>query len=135
MIQAHLLPVLLAAAAAFLAGGLWYGVLFGRLWQAALGWGEAEKTRARASMARTSALTFGLELLSAFFLGHLLAHVAHGARFTMMIATGMALGFVGPATAMNALYELKPWRLIAIDVGHWVVVYAVMGAVFVLLGV
>ena len=134
MIHAPILSVLAATIVAFCVGGVWYGPLFGKAWAAEVGFSEQEKAKARAGMARLFAISLVCEFVSAFFLGHLLGHVAHGARFTMMISTGMALGFVGPATVMNAAYQAKSARLIAIDVGHWLAVYAAMGAVFVSLG-
>ena len=134
MMHASILSVLVATVAAFMAGGLWYGPLFGKAWQAEQGFGEAEKARAKAGMARLFAVTLVCEFVSAFFLGHLLAHVSHSARFTMMISVGMALGFVIPAMVVNYMYAMKSLKLIAIDAGHWIVVFAVMGAVFVLMG-
>ena len=130
---AHLLPTLVAAIAAFLVGSLWYALLFGKIWQIELGLTEADKARANPALIYGGAFVF--ELISAFFLGHLLAHVAHSARTTMMISGGIALGFVIPALAVNYLFAMKSVRLMLIDGGHWLVVYLAMGAVFVVLGV
>jgi len=132
MAYAHVTSTLAATAAAFTVGGLWYGPLFGKSWQAEMHFTEADK--GRVNPLKLFGLTLVLELVSAFFLGHLLTHTAQGAYRTMMIATGMGLGFVGPATAVNHLYGMKSLKLIALDVGHWIAAYAAMGAVFVALG-
>ena len=132
MAYAHLTSTLAATVAAFAVGGLWYGPLFGKLWMAQMGFTDADK--GRVNVVRLFGLTLLLELVSAFFLGHLLAHVAHSARFTMMISTGIAAGFIAPSIMVDYLYGMKSWRLMALDCGHWIVAYAAMGAVFVLLG-
>ena len=128
MVQASLLAVLVATIAAFMVGGLWYGPLFGKIWTFEQGFTEADK--ARSSMGKLFATTLVAEAISAFFLGHLLGHVAHSVQTTMMISSGIALGFVIPALVVNYSYGLKSWRLMAIDAGHWLVVFAVMGGVF-----
>ena len=133
MLNAHLLSVVAAAIAAFMVGGLWYAPLFGKVWMAEMGFTEADK--AKVNPVRLFGGTLALELLSAFFLGHLLAHVSHSAQVTMMISAGMALGFVIPALLVNYMYAMKSAKLMVIDAGHWLVVYLVMGAVFVVLGV
>jgi hypothetical protein len=133
MLNANILAVLVAAIAAFLVGGLWYGPLFGKMWQREVGQSDYDKNRR--SIAKLVGLTIALELLSAFFLGHLLAHVAHSNQTIMMISAGMAIGFVIPSMLVNYLYAGKSARLMWIDGGHWIAVYMVMGVVFALFGV
>jgi hypothetical protein len=52
-----------------------------------------------------------------------------------MISTGVALGFIVPAIATNYLFARKSIGLFAIDAGYWVVFYAAMGTVFMLMGI
>jgi hypothetical protein len=80
-------------------------------------------------------LTFAFSVLSAVFLGHLLASVQASAKATMMISTGIALGFITPALGTNYLFARRSGKLFAIDAGYWIVFYAAMGGVFVMLGV
>ncbi len=133
MIHAHLVSILAATVAAFMVGGLWYGPLFGKAWMAECGFTQADK--GRVNMGKLFGTTLAMELVSAFFLGHLLGHVAHSAQTTMMISIGIALGFIVPMIVVDYSYAMKSWRLTAIDCGHWLAVYAAMGAVFVALGV
>ena len=131
--NANLLAILVAAAAGFLVGGLWYGPLFGKAWMQEQGVTEEELRGG--NMIKIYGLTFAFSLLSAVFLGHLLAHFGDmSARSTMMISVGVALGFIVPAIGTNYLFSRASGKLFAIDAGYWIVFYAAMGLVFVLLG-
>ena len=132
MANANLLAILVAAAAGFLVGGLWYGPLFGKVWMTQNNFTEEELRGA--NMLKIYGLTFAFSVLSAVFLGHLLAFFDANARSTMMISVGIALGYIVPAIGTNYLFARKSGKLFAIDAGYWVVFYAAMGVVFVLLG-
>jgi len=132
MANANLLAIFVAAAAGFLVGGLWYGPLFGKAWMAENGFTEEQLKNA--NMLKIYGLTFAFSVLSAVFLGHLLAFFDTGARATLMISTGVALGYIVPAIGTNYLFARKSGKLFAIDAGYWVVFYAAMGVVFVILG-
>lgn len=132
MANANLLAILVAAAAGFLVGGLWYGPLFGKAWQRESGLSDDDVKSG--SMAKIFGITFLLSTLSAVFLGHLLSHFDTDFHRTMMISTGIAIGFVGPAIGTNYLFGRKSGKLFAIDAGYWIVFYAAMGLVFALLG-
>lgn len=132
MANANILAILIAAASGFLVGGIWYGPLFGKAWQRAIGLSDDELESA--NMIKIFGITFLFSLLSAVFLGHLLAHFDTDFYRTMMISTGIALGFVAPAIGTNYLYGRKSGKLFAIDAGYWIVFYATMGLIFGLLG-
>lgn len=133
MANANLLAILVAAAAGFLVGGIWYGPLFGKAWMTEHGLTEEELKNA--NMLKIYGLTFAFSVLSAVFLGHLLAHFGTmSARSTMMISVGVALGFIVPAIGTNYLFSRMSGKLFAIDAGYWLVFYAAMGVVFALLG-
>lgn len=132
MANANILAILIAAASGFLVGGIWYGPLFGKAWQRAIGFSDDELKSA--NMIKIFGITFLFSLLSAVFLGHLLAHFDTDFYRTMMISTGIALGFVAPAIGTNYLYGRKSGKLFAIDAGYWIVFYAAMGLIFGLLG-
>jgi hypothetical protein len=131
--NANLLAIFVAAASGFLIGGLWYGPLFGKMWMAANNFTEEELNKS--NMAKVYGLTFAFSVLSAVFLGHLLASTGvTSPGIVMMISVGTALGFIVPAIGTNYLFARKPGKLFAIDAGYWLAFYAAMGAVFVLLG-
>ncbi len=132
MANANLLAILVAAATGFLIGGLWYGPLFGKAWMAEHGFTE-EQLR-NGNMLKICGLTFAFSVLSAVFLGHLLAFFDTNTRSTLMISIGISLGYIIPAIGTNYLFSRKSGRLFAIDAGYWLVFYAAMGLVFLLLG-
>ena len=132
MANANLLAILAAAATGFLIGGLWYGPLFGKAWMAEHGFTE-EQLR-RSNMLKIYGLTCAFSVLSAVFLGHLLAFFDTNTRSTLMISVGISLGYIIPAIGTNYLFSRKSGRLFAIDAGYWIVFYAAMGLVFLILG-
>lgn len=132
MANANLLAILVAAATGFLIGGLWYGPLFGKAWMAEHGFTDAQLRNG--NMLKIYGLTFAFSVLSVVFLGHLLAFFDTNARSTLMISVGISLGYIIPAIGTNYLFSHKSSRLFAIDAGYWLVFYAAMGLVFLLLG-
>ena len=132
MVNANLLAILVAASTGFLIGGLWYGPLFGKAWMAEHGFTE-EQLRG-SNMLKIYGLTFAFSVLSAVFLGHLLAFFDTNTRSTLMISVGISLGYIIPAIGTNYLFSRKSGRLFAIDAGYWIVFYAAMGLVFLILG-
>lgn len=132
MANTNLLAILVAASTGFLIGGLWYGPLFGKAWMAEHGFTE-EQLRG-SNMLKIYGLTFAFSVLSAVFLGHLLAFFDTNTRSTLMISVGISLGYIIPAIGTNYLFSRKSGRLFAIDAGYWIVFYAAMGLVFLILG-
>lgn len=126
-----IVAIIVAAISGFLVGGLWYGPLFGKLWQREAGVSEAEM--GATSPIKLFGLTFLFSVLSAVFLGHLLSFFDPNVRATMMISIGIAVGFIVPAIGTNYLFGRRSGLLFAIDAGYWIVFYAAMGLVFVLL--
>ncbi|RHW17132.1 DUF1761 domain-containing protein [Sphingomonas gilva] len=131
--EIHWLGVLAASVAGFLVGGLWYGPLFGKAWQAARGLSD-EALREGANMGLIFGLTFLLNVVSAFVLDHTLGTYGDpDMTLSLMIAGGIALGFVIPAMGVNYLFSRMSFRLFLIDAGYWFVIYCVMGAILDLL--
>jgi hypothetical protein len=132
MANANLLAIFVAAACGFLVGGIWYGPLFGKTWQREIGLSDDDIKNT--NMLKVYGTAFLFSVLSAVFLGHLLAHFDTDFQRTMMIATGIAIGFIVPAIGTNYLFGRKSGTLFAIDAGYWIAFYAAMGLVFALLG-
>ena len=130
--EIHWLSILVAAVSGFLVGGLWYGPLFGKAWQAARG--LSDDAMKNANMPMIFGLTFVLNLFSAFILDHTLTtYGTPGLNLSVMISSGVALGFIVPAIGVNYLFSRQSLRLFMIDAGYWLVIYSVMGVVFALL--
>ena len=123
-------PVLAGAAAFFVVGAIWYGALFGKAWQSAAGMSDDEVKSG--NMALIFGLTFLFEMLIAMVLWHLIARTAPAPHAVMMMSVGFAVGVMIPAVGINYLYQRKPFKLFAIDAGHFILGMAAMGGVFLL---
>jgi hypothetical protein len=129
----NILGVVLAAASAFVVGGLWYGPLFLKAWQREAGITEADMQK------RHPAWVFGgafvLQLFAAYFLGHTFAtYGGLSATSTILTALGVALAFIVTAFGVNYLFAGKSLKLWAIDSGYYLVTYTIMGGIFAWLG-
>ena len=122
----------LATVAAFAVGGVWYGPLFGKAWQAELAMTPAQW--AAASKVRLFATSLVCEAIIALLLRFALGFVFHSAAGTLLIALIIALGFVVPTMVMNHNFALKSGKLMAIDAGHWIAVFLTIGAVLAAFG-
>tara|TARA_B100000929_G_scaffold271280_1_gene242072 strand:+ start:253 stop:645 length:393 start_codon:yes stop_codon:yes gene_type:complete len=129
----NILIILLAALAAFLVGGLWYGPVFGKAWIRLIG--KAADGLPAGNMFKIYGLAFLFALLQATMLAHMFDRLGDPPfHIVMMISCGLALGFVIPAIGTNYLFRREPGKLFFIDAGYWLAFYAAMGLVFALLG-
>jgi len=127
--EIHWLAVLVAGVAGFLVGGVWYGALFSKAWMAARG--VAPESVDKSNVGLMFAITAMLDVVMAFFIDHVFGtyHPAPDLNLSLMIAGGLALGFVIPAMGVNYLYQQATRKLFVIDAGHWLVAFLAMGAV------
>lgn len=123
----NILAVVVAALSCFMLGGLWYSpVLFGKVWSQESG--ITEERAVNASRGRIFGLAFVASLVIAFNLAMFL-----GPQSTLQ--TGLLYGFlagfgwVTMAFAINDLFELRSFRLFAINAGYHTVAFSVMGAI------
>ena len=126
------LAVIVATAAFFAVGALWYTVLFGKAWLREVGIPE-EQLKSGANMPLIFGTCFVLEFIVCLTVGHMFDFLEPSDRSKMMIAVGLALGVMMPATGINYLYQRKSLKLFLIDSGHFVAGMAAVGGVFVLL--
>ena len=120
--------VFVAAIAFFLWGGLWYDVLFGRLWMASLG-------PAAASLPKPSPALF----IGSFVLGWILSYgtaialtrrpedqtAAQGVSFAIF----MGIVVWGTLSLQQTLYEGRPFLYWAINAGYAIIGFAIVGAI------
>ena len=127
------LAVVLSALVTFFVGGLWYGPLFLKSWQKEAGVTEEDMKRRHPAFVFGGAFLFNL--FAAYILGHVLATYGQPpAKTDIMIAFGVAAGFIVTAFGVNYLFAGKSVKLFAIDAGYWIVTYSLMGAIFGYLG-
>jgi Protein of unknown function (DUF1761) len=120
--------VLVCAAAYWLLGGLWYGLLFGPRWMA------LEKLTIEQGKSMNSALryvvTLVLDLLIAYALAQLCSwRKANTAGRGAAIGVLLWIGIVAPITYTTHMYEMRPMELFAINELYPLVGLCLMGAV------
>ena len=111
----NLLAVVLATAAFWLVGAVWYGLLFGKLWQRETG---VTQPPGGARRALVMGLTLAFEMLVVLTLAHLVARTGPPPRVVLMMAAGFALAVMTPAIGINYLHQNKSLTLFVIDAGH-----------------
>lgn len=126
----NLFAVFMAAVAFFAVGALWYGVLFGKLWQRETGITEPPHG---AQVGKIMVLTLAFEMLVVLMLEHTAARTGASDRAIMMIAVGFGLSIMTPAIGINYLHQRKSLALFLVDAGHFVVGMAAAGAVLIVL--
>ena len=133
------IAVIAAAVVAWLVSAGWYMSL-GRVYQAALG-----KTpgQCKAEMQKPGAFlpfvyAFIGNLVIAWMLGGVLGHLGPGAvtlKNGVITAAFIWFGFILTTMAVNFVFSGRDKRLLAIDLGNWLLVLVVMGAVIGWIGV
>jgi len=133
MFDVNWLAIVLAAAAGFVVGGLWYGPIMGKRWMGAVGLTEEQVKEG--SMALIYGGAFAFSLLASWTLAHTFASYDYELSFLakVMTAFGVALGFIIPALGTNYLFSQKSKALFFIDAGYWLLFYIAMGVVHSLL--
>lgn len=125
--QLNYLAVIVAALSSFMLGGLWYSpVLFGNAWMAESG--VTEEAAQNSNKARVFGLAFLASLVISFNLAMFL-----GAESTLISGAfyGFLAGFgwVAMAFGVNDLFELRSFKLFAINAGFHCVSFTLMGAI------
>jgi hypothetical protein len=135
LVSTFQLAIPIAAAASFLFGGVFYGLL-GKHWLAALGKSEAEIKSSGRPIAMLFAITFIALLVMAWVLAGIIAQIG-GATWVTGLAIGalMWLGFVITCLITNHGYQGTRWSLTAIDGLHWLGVLLIQGALLGIFGV
>jgi hypothetical protein len=131
------LAIIVAAAAGWLTGAVWYGVLFSRPWRAANGI-TPDAGSARGVSPLPFVLVFVTDLVMAWVLAGVLGHLGAGQvtiRNGVISAAFLWFGFVITTIAPNYVFAGRKPVLIALDGGHWLAVLMVMGAVIGAFGV
>lgn len=132
------LALIAAAASTLVVGSIYYGPLFGKMWQKEVGLSDAELKSG--NMLKI----FGLSLVFAFFIavtlwmavmlggapgeahgGHPYLTFQHGALHGAMLGILLVLPIIGTI----ALYERKSLRYVLLTVGYWTISMAIMGGI------
>ena len=120
------ISILLAAAAAWGFGAVWYGVL-GTRWMDASGFGEAETDRGNPV---PYAISFVCVVLVAAMTRHILANSGVTAAWPAMVSGfGLGLFVAAPWVATNVVFSQRSKELIWMDGAYPVVGMTLMGLV------
>ena len=114
--------VLAAAASTFVLGGLWYSVLFAKVWQRAAGVTDEQLKHGQVRVFVGSALLAIVQALSlSSFIG------AGGWAFGLFAGLAAGLTWVAAAFGVNYLFERRPLSLFFTNAGYNVLAFSLMG--------
>ncbi len=128
-VEINWIVVLVAAAAGFVLGALWYGPVFGDAWMRSMGWDPAAvRSQPRKNLRQLLSMVFVLEwvmaMCLAFFIGNA-ADAMTGALYGFLAG----LPWVAFAVAVNGLFEQKSPAYICINGAYWTVAFTLMGLI------
>jgi uncharacterized protein DUF1761 len=127
----RILPVLAAAAAAFVLGALWYSpLLFGKAWLKAHAYTDEKIAAMRATAPRAYAVTFLCYVVIGAAMSVLLHRVGIVSGLTGIKVGGLlGLGIAAPLGLTANLYSDAPLSAWGIDAGDQIVMLTLMGAI------
>ncbi|MDO8428250.1 MAG: DUF1761 domain-containing protein [Candidatus Diapherotrites archaeon] len=125
--------VLGAGIASMIAGFIWYGPLFGKLWMKEMKIDSKNMEGMKKGMSTKYALSLAGSLVMAVILGHVLP-LMQAITLVAGLTAGfwMWLGFIAPVQFTEVLFGGKSMKLFALNTGHQLVSVLVMSAVLVL---
>lgn len=121
-----------ATLVAFFIGFLWYGPVFGKAWMAEVG--MTQEDAEKGNMAKIFGVSLVLQFIMAYCLYmsfYAVPEVGAGINTGTGAAYGFltGFGFAFTAIGVNAMFEQKSWKYIAINGGFWIVVFTLMGLI------
>jgi hypothetical protein len=128
------LAIVVAAAAGFLFGGIYYR-LVSKHWLKA---SSVKKSAVKGHPVNLYVITIVAELIMAWMLAGILAHLGAGQgtiKNGVLSGALLWLGFVATTIAINNGFGMRKPMLSVIDGGHWLGVLMIMGAVLGTFGV
>jgi hypothetical protein len=129
----RILPVLVAAIAAFALGALWYSpVLFGRAWVRAHGFTEEKIAQMRSSAGRAYAVSFACQLVMAVALSILIGRMdVTMLRGGVKLGALLGIGFAAPIGLTANVFSDKRLSAWVIDAGYQIASLILMGVILV----
>ena len=121
--------VLVAAVAAFIVGGVWYGLLFAKLWVKVHALSEEQVKAMAKKQPRNLVIFFITNLVTAFAIGILVMELdldAPGPAAAAASVVWLAVASIG--AAKNVAHD-KPLAAFLIDTGHDLAILSVMGVI------
>jgi hypothetical protein len=121
------LALLVATVVKFLLGFAWFGLLFGKQWQALTG-------HTQESMKSGMPKAIVTDLVTTFIMAWVLVHAVHYAgAVTWGMGAGVGffnwLGFIGAPTLAATIYEKRPLKLYLLNNAYQLISLLIMGAI------
>ena len=128
--QLNLWAVVVSAVAAFMIGGLWYGLLFAKAWVRLHGFSEDQQKQMAKDQARNFALFFVGDLIMATVISFLVINlrISSGGQGALL-GFVLWLGIAATIGASKSAATLKTLPAHLIDAGHELAGLGVMGAI------
>ncbi len=124
--QINYLAVIAAAGSVFVLGGIWYSLLFGKIWQREIGLSDADIKNA--NMVMIFGGSFVLSLIASFVFAMFL-----GPNPPLMLALGAGFaagaGWVATSFGINYLFARRSLTLFAIDGGYHTLQFTLIGLI------
>lgn len=129
----NLWAILGAAAASFIFGGVWYGML-SRQWMEAAGLTEAQIKGPSGPSPWPFIITFIAQVVMAWMLAGIILHMSRAGlsanlRNGLISAFFIWLGFIATTLVVNHQFQMQKPSLTLIDGGHWLGVMLIQGAI------
>ncbi len=129
--EIYWLAVFVAALVSVALGFLWYSsVAFGKAWMKYSGAAEGAKKGMLKSMAGAFIQSFLMSFGMAYFLYWTAALTVSDGLTTAFV---LWIAFVATVHLASALWEKRPWKLLAINAGYYLVVLLVQAALLTLM--
>lgn len=125
------LAVVLAGLSAFVLGGVWYGPLFGKAWQARVGLSDEQIKAVNPAKVYGGALV--LSLVAAFVFAMFLGPEP-GVGFATSAGFAAGLAWVAASFGISYLFEQRPFGLWLINGGYHTLQFTLYGLVLGLMG-
>lgn len=121
--------ILVCGIASMVLGSLWYGPIFGKMWQHLMGWHHVDPTK-KAEMMKNMTQSYVFAFIGALIMAFVLDHSIIFAQAYLHVSGSSAaiqgafwswLGFIAPVTLASILWEGKSWKLWTLTNGYYLV--------------
>lgn len=129
--EINMLAVLVASVLGMGVGFLWYSpMLFGKPWMALSGFTPESMAGMKKDMTKTYGIMFVAQIVMNYVLAHILsAYQANSVAMGLQGAFWVWLGFIATTMLTGVLFDRKPLKLYAINVGYHLASLLVAAAV------
>jgi hypothetical protein len=125
-LQINNIAIIVAALSSFVAGGVWYSLLFNKAWMQANNF--TEESIKNTNKVKIFGLSFLFSLVMAYNLGYFISYpsidAARGALYGLLTGVWIAAG-----VCIIALFEHRSWRYMFINAGYMLVALTLMGLI------